>query len=99
MPEFPQAPRRADGTRLDEPPAGSPGRVGGGSPGSNPSMRLATLGVEFVLFVVVSGAIGYGIDRLRGGGATLFTLCGLGFGLLGGIIRFVRTALKAMKEQ
>lgn len=94
MPDFPEVPRRPErgNTASGDRKAGAGGESGGGP------MRFASLGIELVAYVVVAGGIGFAIDKWRGGGAA-WTVGGLLFGLVGGSVRFVRAALRAIREE
>ena len=115
MPDFPELPRRPErggatsgqGTRHPgagggddggNGGAGGNGTGGGDGGGSGGPMRFASLGLELVAYVVVAGGIGFAIDKWRGGG-TAWTVGGLVFGLVGGSVRFVRAALRAIREE
>lgn len=95
MPDFPEVPRRPE--RGGAGSGDGKGGAGGGESGGGP-MRFASLGIELVVYVVVAGGIGFAIDKWRGGGAA-WTVGGLLFGLVGGSVRFVRAALRAIREE
>ena len=101
FPEFGELPRKP-GDRRDPRPASVVERgesgVGGAGERAGGPMRFASLGIELVAYVVVAGGIGFAIDKWRGGGAA-WTVGGLLFGLVGGSVRFVRAALKAIREE
>jgi F0F1-type ATP synthase assembly protein I len=54
--------------------------------------RMSALGFEFVISVLVVGAMGYAIDRWLRGGGNAFTLAGVILGVGLGMWRFIRDA-------
>ena len=63
---------------------------------TNPAYQVYAIALEFVVFTVVCGGIGWGIDYLAGTGKVWMTI-GFIVGILGGGYRFVRQALAASK--
>ncbi len=59
---------------------------------------LSSVGLAFVLAVVIGFAAGYGLDRLTGL-SPLFTILFFFFGLAAGIVNVVRTASSLAGEQ
>ena len=59
---------------------------------------LSSVGISFVLAVVLGFAAGYGLDRLTGL-SPLFTILFFFFGLAAGILNVIRTATAYSREE
>lgn len=59
--------------------------------------RLATMGYELVLAIVVMGAIGYGLDWAIGRTKPWLLVAGLFLGVIAGLARFMREARAAVR--
>jgi F0F1-type ATP synthase assembly protein I len=59
-----------------------------------PGYAALALGYELILFILVCGGLGFALDYFLASGRT-WTTIGLIAGVVGGMVRFVRSALKA----
>lgn len=64
----------------------------------NPAYQVYAIALEFVVYTVVCGLIGWGIDYLAGT-EKLWMTVGFIVGILAGGYRFIRQALAAAKQQ
>ncbi len=66
---------------------------------SNPAYQGYAIALEFVIYVIVCGAIGYGIDYLTGNTSKVAMTTGFILGILAGGYRFITQAIKASKPR
>lgn len=86
------------------PPAGGPGNETGGKKEAKKGsmehlVRISAIGSNFAFAVMGMGLLGWALEKwVWPGAAPWLLIAGLGLGLIGGLVRFVRDALAAERN-